>query len=95
MKVVDCTAAIESLVGKVADEAAANLPCLGLGSRDAVRGELRALAHAAAAAANEGGQDCTGAWETDGKFVVTVQRDGGGEIDFSVALCLGKTRVKP
>jgi len=89
-------AAIDDLVDKIAGEAMAKLPCLAIGSQQDVRRRLHTLIAQAEVAKVAGGEACSGAWETDDTFVVTVNDALGPEgTRIRVALCLGETRIEP
>lgn len=93
-------AAIVDLVDNIAGKAMTELPCLALANTDEQRGKLRAglmvLIKQAVIAKFEGGEACTGAWETDDTFVVTVNDALAPEgIRIRVALNLGETRIEP
>jgi hypothetical protein len=86
--------AIKDLIDKVVVDASAKLPCLALG-KDNPRPRLKDLIEKTVAAKEEGGDGCTGAWEEDGTFVVTVQDHiEVGEMRISVALSLAETRIR-
>lgn len=87
--------AINDLVDKIAVEAATKLPCLALGSQQDIRRRLHTLIAQAEVAKVAGGERCTGAWETDDTFVVTVNDALAPEgTRIRVALCLGETRIE-
>ncbi len=87
-------AAIDDLVDKIAGEAMAKLPCLSIGSQQEVRQRLHGLIAKAEASKVAGGEGCTGAWETDDTFVVTVNDALAPEgTRIRVALNLGETRI--
>jgi hypothetical protein len=90
----DNKAAIDDLVAKIASDAVMKMPCLALGSIPDVSIKLRALITTAVIAKFEGGEHCTGAWDTDNTFVVTVSSDvDPGETRINVALVLGETKM--
>lgn len=90
----DHEAALTDLLDKIVGEAMAKLPCLALGSQQQMRGKLMTLIARAVAAKFDGGQGCTGAWESDDTFVVTIDQDpaSGGQW-IRVALSLGETWI--
>ncbi len=90
--------AIHDLMEKIVDKAMTELPCLALASTPDKRGGLRSglwsLIRQALEAKFLGGESCTGAWETDDTFVVTVNDALAPEgTRIRVALNLGETRI--
>ena len=87
--------AIDSLVDQVAGKAMVELPCLRIGTREEISIKLRALITQTVIAKFEGGEGCTGAWDTDHTFVVTVSDNYAdqNETRINVALVLGESKV--
>lgn len=88
--------AINDLVDKIAGEVMAKLPCLSLGNQQEVRKRLHALVEQAETAKIAGGKIRTGAWETDGTFVVMVSDSHGTDgVRIVIALALGEMYIQP
>lgn len=93
--IADKQLAINELVDKIVGEALVKLSCLSLGDEVNVRQRLKGLINKTVLAKDEGGEHCTGAWDTDDTFVVTVQDHiDVGDTRISVALSLGETKIK-
>ena len=84
--------AIGDLIEQVVGEAMAALPCLSLGSQQQCREQLKTAIDRAAQMRFNGFDGCTGAWEREGPFVVTIQ-DVDGEHRIDVSLALATSRV--
>jgi hypothetical protein len=87
--------AVTGFVDMIAIDALSKLHCLGLAGDASVRGKLRALVDKVVISKFEAGPYCTGLWETDETFVVTVEStEIPGELRIRATLVLGESKIQ-